>query len=54
MPQSRADLEAITALVTSDVVTPVIDSTFPLSEALAAYARLASGDNQGKIVVTMR
>lgn len=54
VPQSRADLEAITALVTSDVVTPVIDSTFPLSETVAAYARLASGDNQGKIVVMMR
>lgn len=53
VPQSRADLEAITALVTSDVVTPVIDSTFPLSETVAAYAHLASGDNQGKIVVMM-
>lgn len=53
VPQSRTDLEAITALVTNDVVTPVIDSTFPLSETVAAYAHLASGDNQGKIVVTM-
>ncbi|GII92547.1 zinc-dependent alcohol dehydrogenase family protein [Sinosporangium siamense] len=32
---------------------PVIDSTFPLSEAAAAYDRMKSGVQRGKIVVTM-
>lgn len=33
-------------------VKPVIDSTFPLSEADAAHARLQSGAHAGKIVLT--
>jgi NADPH:quinone reductase-like Zn-dependent oxidoreductase len=32
---------------------PVIDSEFPLSEAAAAYARMKSGTQRGKIVVTL-
>lgn len=34
-------------------VKPIIDSTFPLSEAEAAHARLQSGGHAGKIVLTM-
>ena len=32
---------------------PVIDSTFPLSEAGKAHARMAKGDHAGKIVLTL-
>jgi putative PIG3 family NAD(P)H quinone oxidoreductase len=32
---------------------PVIDTTFPLSEAAAAHARMESGDHVGKIVLTV-
>jgi NADPH:quinone reductase-like Zn-dependent oxidoreductase len=51
VPQSRADLEAVTALVVAGAVAPVIDRVYPLAEAPAAFARLASGDNRGKVVI---
>ena len=50
-PQSRADLEEVTALVTDGVLVPAIDEVRPLEEAPAAFARLEAGDNLGKIVV---
>lgn len=51
VPQSRADLEEVTASVVDGAITPVIDRVYPLSEAPAAFARLAAGENRGKIVV---
>lgn len=51
VPQSRTDLEEVTALVTDGAVVPAIDEVCPLDEAPAALARLAAGDNRGKIVV---
>ncbi len=53
VPQSREDLEAVTALVTEGAVAPVIDRIYPLEETPEAYARLAAGDNQGKIVIKL-
>jgi len=34
-------------------VKPVIDSTFPLSDAEAAHARMQSGEHAGKIVMVV-
>lgn len=51
VPQSRAHLEAVTALVVEGAVTPVIDRVYPLAEAPAAFARIAAGANRGKVVV---
>ncbi|MFD7307392.1 zinc-binding dehydrogenase [Promicromonospora sp. NPDC059942] len=51
VPQSRADLEEVTALVADGAVVPAIDAVCPLEEAPAAFARLAAGDNLGKLVV---
>jgi NADPH:quinone reductase-like Zn-dependent oxidoreductase len=51
VPQSRADLEAVTALVVDGVVAPVLDRTYSLEQAPAAFARLAAEDHRGKIVV---
>ncbi|GAB3460540.1 NAD(P)-dependent alcohol dehydrogenase [Streptomonospora sediminis] len=54
VPQSRADLEAVTALVTGGATAvPETDRVYPLADAPAAFARLAAGDNQGKIVIDM-
>lgn len=53
VPQSRADLTEVTALVADGAVAPAIDGVHPLEEAPTAFARLAAGDNLGKIVVTM-
>ncbi len=39
--------------IEAGLVKPVIDSTFPLSDAEAAHARLQSGAHAGKVVLTV-
>lgn len=51
VPQSRAELEAVTALVAQGVVTTRIDHVYPLRDAPEAFARLAAGESRGKLVV---
>ncbi|GAB4001074.1 hypothetical protein GCM10029992_35320 [Glycomyces albus] len=51
VPQSRADLERVGALVADGAVNPVIDSVYPLERARAALAHLAAEDHCGKVVV---
>lgn len=51
VPQSRAELEAVTGLVMQGVLAPRIDRVYPLAEAPAAFARLAAGESLGKLVV---
>lgn len=46
-----ADLEALTDLVVSGAVRPVISATFPLDEAVAAMRVVAGGHPGGKVVV---
>jgi NADPH:quinone reductase-like Zn-dependent oxidoreductase len=53
VPQSRADLEAVTALLIDGGAVGAIDRVYPLEEAPEAFARLAAGDNLGKIVIEM-
>lgn len=48
---SRADLMALTDLIDSGDIEPVIDRTFPLSETAEAFAYLAAGHARGKVVV---
>lgn len=40
-------------LIAAGKIKPVIDSTFPLSDAAAAHARMDSGGHIGKIVLTV-
>ena len=47
------DLRALLALLEHSGARPVIDSTFPLTEARAAFERLARGEQFGKIVLTV-
>jgi NADPH:quinone reductase-like Zn-dependent oxidoreductase len=51
VPQSRADVETVTALVARGAVRPRIDAVFPLRDAAAAFARLAAGQSLGKLVI---
>jgi NADPH:quinone reductase-like Zn-dependent oxidoreductase len=54
MAKERAeDLDALTRLIESGAVTPVIDRTYPLSEAADAIRYLADGHTAGKIAVTV-
>jgi NADPH:quinone reductase-like Zn-dependent oxidoreductase len=50
---SRAMFEAMNALISAKQIRPVIDRTFALSDAPAAFHHLESGAHFGKIVVTM-
>jgi NADPH:quinone reductase-like Zn-dependent oxidoreductase len=48
---TRDELAAVLDLMASRNIRPVIDSTFGFSEVTDAFARLASGDVFGKVVV---
>jgi NADPH:quinone reductase-like Zn-dependent oxidoreductase len=50
---TKDDFEGAYDLVASGRAKPVIDSAYPLSEARAAHERMESGDNFGKIVLTI-
>ena len=47
------DLEAMTRLIESRAVTPVIDRTYALVDAPDAIRYLAGGHAAGKVVVTV-
>jgi len=48
---TRDDLVAVTALMADRGIRPVIDSVYPFEQAPDAFARLASGDAFGKVVL---
>jgi NADPH:quinone reductase-like Zn-dependent oxidoreductase len=50
---SRASFEAMNRAITANGVKPVIDRTFPLTEAAAACGHLQDGAHFGKIGVTL-
>lgn len=52
VPEQRAVEAHALPLVAAGKVKPVIDSTFPLSEAAAAHSRLEASAHIGKIVLT--
>jgi synaptic vesicle membrane protein VAT-1 len=54
----RADLlldemQALLALYEQGKIAPVIDCTLPLERGAEGYARLSSGSNVGKIILTV-
>jgi NADPH:quinone reductase-like Zn-dependent oxidoreductase len=49
----HADLQALTDLIESGQVRPVIDRTYPLSQAPEAIQYVRDGHCQGKVVVTL-
>jgi NADPH:quinone reductase-like Zn-dependent oxidoreductase len=51
--EHAADLEAITGLIESGTITPVIDRTYALADAPAAIRYLAGGHAAGKVAVTV-
>ena len=40
-------------LVTEDLITPVIDRTYPLERVAEAHRRIESGENIGRPVITV-
>ncbi|HEU5161183.1 MAG TPA: NAD(P)-dependent alcohol dehydrogenase [Streptosporangiaceae bacterium] len=52
VPDHR-DLAALTELIDSGKLTPVIDRTYPLAETPAALLHIETGHARGKVVITM-
>jgi NADPH:quinone reductase-like Zn-dependent oxidoreductase len=50
---SELEWDAVVAEFRAGGLRPPVDSVFPLSEARAAYARLQSGEQFGKVVIRM-
>ena len=50
---AQAVYENVWPWIEAGKVKPAIDSTFPLSDAEAAHARLQSGAHAGKVVLTV-
>jgi len=51
--ENHADLLVLKELIESGQVTPVVDRTYPLSEAAKAIAYLKEGHARGKVVITV-
>jgi len=51
--QTKEDLAVLRELLETGKITPVIDQTYPLSDAAAAISYLEQGHARGKIVITM-
>ena len=51
---NHADLEELARLADEGKLRPVIDRTWPLSEAIDALRHVAAGHARGKVVVTVR
>jgi len=47
------DLQALTALIDSGQIRPVLDRTYPLSEAADVIRHLHTGRAKGKLVITV-
>ncbi len=51
--ENPADLLELKRLIAEGAVTPVLDRTFPLAEAVAAIRYVQQGHARGKVVVTL-
>jgi len=51
--RSKEDLQVLKELIESGKVSPVIDRTYPLSEAPEAMRYLEEGHARGKVVITV-
>jgi NADPH:quinone reductase-like Zn-dependent oxidoreductase len=49
--ENQADLVALTEMIESGQVTPVIDKVYPLSETIAAIRYMRDGHARGKVVI---
>jgi NADPH:quinone reductase-like Zn-dependent oxidoreductase len=50
---NHKDLEVLTSMVEEGKLRPVIDATYPLSEAAAALRHIEAGHARGKVVVAI-
>jgi NADPH:quinone reductase-like Zn-dependent oxidoreductase len=53
-PDRREDLEYLKKLVESSKITPVIDRTYPMEEAVEAYRYVDAGHKRGNVIISIR
>ena len=51
--ENKADLIALTELIDSGQVTPVIDKIHPLSQTITAIRHVRDGHTRGKVVINI-
>jgi NADPH:quinone reductase-like Zn-dependent oxidoreductase len=51
--ENQQDLLVLTELIEDGAVTPVVDRTYPISDAAQALAYVGAGHTRGKVVVTV-
>ena len=51
--ESQEDLQFLKEVIEAGKVTPVIDRTYPLSDAPEAIGYVAEGHARGKVIVTI-
>ena len=51
--ENTQDLQALTELIESGQVRPVIDRTYPLTQTPEAFQYLRDGHAEGKVVVNL-
>jgi len=51
--ENRADLETLAGMLADGRIRPVIDRTYPLADAAAAFGHLETGHTRGKIVLAI-
>ncbi len=51
--ENSSDLMALRELIESGQVTPVVDRTYPLSQAPAGIRYVRDGHARGKVVITV-
>ena len=52
MPTKKEAIAVLRELLESGKITPIIDSTFHLSEVREAFRRMIEGETQGKVILT--
>ena len=51
MPTKKEAMAVLRGLLEAGKITPVIDSTYPLSEVRAAFRHMIEDETQGKIII---
>ena len=53
MPTRKKAMAVLRELLEAGKITPIIDSTYPLSEASEAFRRMIEDEPQGKVIITV-
>ena len=52
MPDRKDAMAVLRELLETGKITPIVDSTYPLSEAREAFRHMIEDETQGKVIIT--